>query len=91
CPHRLSDKLLKSVAASALRRYCEVAYITLSSLRVNLFSEVFLRRFSVLNLSTRRPVSRCSVSMEAHYRDPVSEHKGFFDLSVWLLDFHSFR
>ncbi|WP_220381126.1 hypothetical protein, partial [Klebsiella pneumoniae] len=41
CPHRLSDKLLKSSAASfSLRR--EVAYITLSSFRVNPFFRIFL-------------------------------------------------
>ncbi|WP_297200008.1 hypothetical protein, partial [uncultured Pluralibacter sp.] len=40
----------------------EVAYITLSSFRVNPIFQKF-------SLSTRRPVSRCSVSMEAHYRE----------------------
>ncbi|WP_072051111.1 hypothetical protein, partial [Enterobacter hormaechei] len=41
CPHRLSDKLLKSSAATfSLRR--GVAYITLSSFRVNpLFQDFF--------------------------------------------------
>ncbi|WP_236127747.1 hypothetical protein, partial [Cedecea colo] len=35
CPHRLSDKLLKSGAISGSACCCEVAYITLSSFRVN--------------------------------------------------------
>ncbi|WP_205246326.1 hypothetical protein, partial [Erwinia amylovora] len=45
---------------------------------------------SFLNLSTRRPVSRCSVSVEAHYRDPNLLHKPFFDLYFQLLGFHAF-
>ncbi|WP_336795669.1 hypothetical protein, partial [Erwinia aphidicola] len=40
--HRLSDKLLKSVASSAEASCREVAYITLSSFGVNFF----LRSFS---------------------------------------------
>ncbi|WP_284215190.1 hypothetical protein, partial [Mixta theicola] len=56
----------------------------------------FFRSFSpaiqsLLNRSTPRGVSRCAVSMEAHYRDPNSLHKPFFDLFYWLLTFHSFR
>ena len=35
CPHRLSDKLLKSSCNAAFAHRCEVAYITLSSFRVN--------------------------------------------------------
>ncbi len=35
CPHRLSDKLLKSSATRLSAHRCEVAYITLSSFRVN--------------------------------------------------------
>jgi uncharacterized Rmd1/YagE family protein len=46
CPHRLSDKLLKSSAASlSLRR--EVAYITLSSFRVKHLFLLFSARFSL--------------------------------------------
>ncbi|MEQ5564484.1 hypothetical protein ABN335_11310, partial [Providencia rettgeri] len=42
CPHRLSDKLLKSVAAflyenQPFGRCCEEAYITFSSVRVKQF------------------------------------------------------
>ncbi|WP_440531300.1 hypothetical protein, partial [Serratia ureilytica] len=35
CPHRLSDKLLKSSELGAFACQLEVAYITLSSFRVN--------------------------------------------------------
>ncbi|MGU3486566.1 hypothetical protein, partial [Enterobacter bugandensis] len=42
CPHRLSDKLLKSSCNVAFAHRCEVAYITLSSFRVNpLFQDFF--------------------------------------------------
>ncbi|PAN95673.1 hypothetical protein CIW61_22615 [Enterobacter cloacae] len=42
CPHRLSDKLLKSSCNAAFAHRCEVAYITLSSFRVNpLFQDFF--------------------------------------------------
>ncbi|MFY7052692.1 hypothetical protein [Enterobacter cloacae complex sp. XJL003] len=42
CPHRLSDKLLKSSATRLSAQRCEVAYITLSSFRVNpLFQDFF--------------------------------------------------
>ncbi|WP_233592634.1 hypothetical protein, partial [Erwinia psidii] len=39
------------------------------------FEKKLLRRFSVLNLLTRRPVSRCSVSVVAHYREFVTTDK----------------
>jgi len=43
CPHRLSDKLLKSSATRLSAHRCEVAYITLSSFRVNPeFQDFFL-------------------------------------------------
>ncbi|PXK76969.1 hypothetical protein DMS07_17285 [Klebsiella variicola] len=42
CPHRLSDKLLKSSCDCALALCREVAYITLSSFRVNPFFRIFL-------------------------------------------------
>jgi hypothetical protein len=41
CPHRLSDKLLKS-SATRLALCREVAYITLSSFRVNPLFQDFL-------------------------------------------------
>jgi hypothetical protein len=72
----LSDKLLKSSATGGLTVRCEVAYITLSSFGVNPFSQDFFRRFSFPNLLTRRCVSRCSVSVEAHYREFLQADKG---------------
>ncbi|WP_337026395.1 hypothetical protein, partial [Pantoea eucrina] len=63
-------KLLKSGAASALSVCCEVAYITLSSSGVNHFFQRFLRRKFLPNLPVDAvSVSRCAVSMEAHYRE----------------------
>ena len=41
CPHRLSDKLLKSSATRLLAHRCEVAYITLSSFRVKRLFSLF--------------------------------------------------
>ncbi|WP_336795576.1 hypothetical protein, partial [Erwinia aphidicola] len=90
--HRLSDKLLKSVASSAEASCREVAYITLSSFGVNFFLKKFFRRFRYfLNLLSRWPVSRCAVSVVAHYRDPDLIHNPFFDLFIWLLIYRSFR
>ncbi|MGA7507202.1 MAG: hypothetical protein WBW72_02665, partial [Erwinia billingiae] len=60
-PHRLSDKLLKSVAVSALAPYCEVAYITLSSFRVNFFLGSFSPAIQLpepLNPMTRKSLCR---------------------------------
>ncbi|MCZ2719705.1 hypothetical protein, partial [Erwinia amylovora] len=44
-------------------------------------SQPLLQKFfqavqNFLNLSTRRPVSRCSVSVEAHYREFLTADKG---------------
>ncbi|MCE6962896.1 hypothetical protein K6W81_03270, partial [Enterobacter sp. MW07] len=41
CPHRLSDKLLKSSATRLSAHRCEVAYITLSSFRVKRLFSLF--------------------------------------------------
>ncbi|MFA7936622.1 hypothetical protein ACEODL_06815, partial [Klebsiella oxytoca] len=41
CPHRLSDKLLKSSATAAFAHRCEVAYNTLSSFRVKRLISLF--------------------------------------------------
>ena len=60
CPHRLSDKLLKSSAASfSLRRGVCILRFPASE------SSVYFR----YSLLTRRRVCRCSVSVEAHYRE----------------------
>ncbi|PXV74509.1 hypothetical protein C7433_1041 [Pantoea sp. PNA 03-3] len=64
CPHRLSDKLLKSSATSGLTVCCEVAYITLSSFRVNLFFRSFSPAKTpgsfLLNTALRKPLCRVS-------------------------------
>ncbi|MGC8426198.1 hypothetical protein ACP3S8_15565, partial [Mixta calida] len=66
----LSDKLLKSGATGVSCRCREVAYITLSSFRVNPFFRSFSPAIQTsLNRSTPHGVSRCAVSMEAHYRE----------------------
>jgi len=72
----LSDKLLKSGAISAEASCCEVAYITLSSFGVNFFLRSFSGAISYLTLLTRWLVSRCSVSVEAQYRDFLESDKG---------------
>ncbi|WP_247011014.1 hypothetical protein, partial [Escherichia coli] len=68
CPHRLSDKLLKSSAASLFLSGGGV-HNTLSRYRVKhlfLLSSVEILRRTPL---TRRRVCRCSVSVVAHYRE----------------------
>jgi hypothetical protein len=80
----LSDKLLKSSATRHSACCREVAYITLSSFRVNPF-------FSGFSLPTRRLILPAAVSTEAHYRDPIFLHKAFFDLFFQLLIFHPSR
>ncbi|WP_336709201.1 hypothetical protein, partial [Cedecea sp. VD27] len=68
CPHRLSDKLLKSSATFSVAR---AVHITLSRCVVkHLF-------FASLRL-TRRFASRCSVSVEAHYREFFAGDKRLF-------------
>lgn len=69
CPHRLSDKLLKS---SATRLSLTVARwrilrfpLSESTVYFQVFSAGILRRTPL----TRRLVCRCSVSVEAHYRE----------------------
>ncbi|MFG6078601.1 hypothetical protein, partial [Erwinia sp. OPT-41] len=57
------------------------AYITLSSFRVNLFFRSFLRRFSFLNLLSRWPVSRCAVSVVAHYREFLTADKRLLQIN----------
>ncbi|KYP83218.1 hypothetical protein WB66_18905, partial [bacteria symbiont BFo1 of Frankliniella occidentalis] len=61
-------------------------------LRSQLLFEKLFRRFRYfLNLLSRWPVSRCAVSVVAHYRDPDLIHNPFFDLFIWLLIYRSFR
>ncbi|MCB6780346.1 MULTISPECIES: hypothetical protein, partial [unclassified Citrobacter] len=61
CPHRLSDKLLKSSAASPFLSGAGCAYYA-----IPLQSQAIIIAFPPL---TRRLVIRCSVSVEAHYRE----------------------
>jgi len=60
----LSDKLLKSSANSGLTACREVAYITLSSFRVNLFFRSFSPAETpgslLLNTALRKPLCRVS-------------------------------
>ncbi|HHZ9442478.1 hypothetical protein P1T63_22420, partial [Escherichia coli] len=73
--------------ATRLSAHCrEVAYITLSSFRVN----PELQDFFSLLLRPSCEVFHVVVSTEAHYRDPNFLHKYFFDLFFCLLLFHPF-
>ncbi|PYZ44711.1 hypothetical protein DNK66_01920 [Klebsiella aerogenes] len=47
CPHRLSDKLLKSSCNAAFAHRCEVPYNTFSSFRVKRLFRFSLSAFSV--------------------------------------------
>ncbi|OYL39349.1 hypothetical protein CI771_08180, partial [Escherichia coli] len=78
CPHRLSDKLLKSSAASFFLAARGV-HNTLSRYRVKhffAFSAGILRRIPL----TRRRVCRCSVSVVAHYRELFRPDKRKFKI-----------
>ncbi|EBN8657913.1 hypothetical protein D1X37_21785, partial [Salmonella enterica] len=68
CPHRLSDKLLKSSAASFFLSGAGCAYYAFP-LQSQAFIFAFLREVLVRTPLTRRPVCRCSVSVVAHYRE----------------------
>ncbi|HHL2826171.1 TPA: hypothetical protein ACQ431_004450, partial [Citrobacter murliniae] len=68
CPHRLSDKLLKSSAASLFLSGAGCAYYAIP-LQSQAFIFAFLREVLSGTPLTRRPVARCSVSVEAHYRE----------------------
>ncbi|WP_312178389.1 hypothetical protein, partial [Pseudescherichia sp.] len=69
CPHRLSDKLLKSSATWLSAHRCKVAYITLSSFRVKRLFSLFSAEVPEGASLTGRLIRRCSVSVEAHYRE----------------------
>ncbi|WP_267443737.1 hypothetical protein, partial [Erwinia psidii] len=61
CPHRLSDKLLKSGAVSAFASCREVAYNTLPSFRVNFFLRIFPLQIQLsepLNPAAGKPLFR---------------------------------
>ncbi|EBN9304945.1 hypothetical protein D3J74_07285 [Salmonella enterica] len=73
CPHRLSDKLLKSS--------CDAAFSSPSRGGVYyaflFLSQAFILAFLTLNEAflTRWPVCRCSVSVVAHYRELLEPDK----------------
>ncbi len=85
CPHRLSDKLLKSSCnircrcrSSALLRGC-VYYVSSPSESSVVFQ---LFRFSLLSA---RFSACCSVSVRAHYRHSLRSRKCLFQLFFCLL------
>ncbi|WP_238340104.1 hypothetical protein, partial [Citrobacter sp. NCU1] len=83
CPHRLSDKLLKSSAASLFLSGAGCAYYA-----IPLQSQAFIFAFSAGVLSgtplTRRLACRCSVSVEAHYRELFPADKRKFKITFQL-------
>ncbi|MDE9611481.1 hypothetical protein L2I60_24855, partial [Citrobacter portucalensis] len=68
CPHRLSDKLLKSSAASLFLSGAGCAYYAIPP-RSQAFNFAFFAGVLSGTPLTRRRVIRCSVSVEAHYRE----------------------
>ncbi len=90
CPHRLSDKLLKSVATlsfdiNRLGRCREVAYITLSSSRVKLFFRLSFQILSsavvsLLGLPSHSVLAHRR-SVEAHYRESENSGNPYFAFS----------
>ncbi|WP_290366675.1 hypothetical protein, partial [Citrobacter freundii] len=68
CPHRLSDKLLKSSAASLFLSGAGCAYYAIP-LRSQAFNFAFFAGVLSGTPLTRRLIIRCSVSVEAHYRE----------------------
>ena len=68
CPHRLSDKLLKSSAASLFLSGAGCAYYAIPP-RSQAFNFAFFAGVLSGTPLTRRLVIRCSVSVEAHYRE----------------------
>ncbi|MGK3373904.1 hypothetical protein, partial [Citrobacter youngae] len=68
CPHRLSDKLLKSSAASLFLSGAGCAYYAIP-LRSQAFNFAFFAGVLSGTPLTRRLACRCSVSVEAHYRE----------------------
>ncbi|ALX97109.1 hypothetical protein AV650_27835 [Serratia fonticola] len=66
CPHRLSDKLLKS---SELRAFA--ANSRWRILRFPLSESTLISGFFSATPGDSVKLFTCSVSMEAHYRDPI--------------------
>ncbi|MGK6329300.1 hypothetical protein ACMGEE_19730, partial [Erwinia sp. DT-104] len=71
----------KSVAASAFASCREVAYITLSSFRVNLFFRSFSPAIQLPEPPEPLAVSRCAVSVVAHYREFLTADKRLLQIN----------
>ncbi|WP_213709875.1 MULTISPECIES: hypothetical protein, partial [unclassified Citrobacter] len=90
CPHRLSDKLLKSSAASLFLSGAGCAYYAIP-LRSQAFNFAFFAGVLSGTPLTRRLVIRCSVSVEAHYRELFQADKGKFKIIFRVRIFYSLR
>ncbi|MCB8603442.1 hypothetical protein LJE07_17500, partial [Citrobacter europaeus] len=88
CPHRLSDKLLKSSAASLFLSGAGCAYYAIP-LRSQAFNFAFFAGVLSGTPLTRRLVIRCSVSVEAHYRELFQADKGKFKITFRVRVFSS--
>ncbi|MBP1344681.1 hypothetical protein J0A82_12335, partial [Providencia rettgeri] len=96
CPHRLSDKLLKSVAAflyenQPFGRCCEEAYITFSSVRVKQFFAFSFQNLSLPFQCSSRFALSCSRSVVAHYRESEKSGKCFFEKNFQVVIFYTLR
>ncbi|MGN5528342.1 hypothetical protein RBJ15_18875, partial [Pantoea sp. BS_4] len=74
CPHRLSDKLLKSSATLLCGAGC-IYYAFRFMSQALIFAKLIGSNHSE-PYSTRRFVFRCAVSVEAHYREFFEADKG---------------
>ncbi len=94
CPHRLSDKLLKSIAAFLYKnqpfgRCCEEAYITFSSVRVKQFFAFSFQNLSLPFQCSSRFALSCSRSVDAHYRESEKSGNPFFAFFYSTAALHS--
>ncbi|HGK4674972.1 TPA: hypothetical protein ACJ2WV_004263, partial [Kluyvera georgiana] len=74
CPHRLSDKLLKSSAASLFLSGAGCVYYAIPP-RSQVFIFAYFAEVLERTSLTRRLVCRCSVSVVAHYREKMRSCK----------------
>ncbi|WP_288500564.1 hypothetical protein, partial [uncultured Erwinia sp.] len=72
---------LKSVASSAEASCREVAYITLSSFGVNFFLRSFSGGSELPEPLNTLAVSRCAVSVVAHYREILTRDKRLLQIN----------
>ncbi|WP_206742791.1 hypothetical protein, partial [Klebsiella sp. RIT-PI-d] len=78
CPHRLSDKLLKSSATRLSLTVARSRIIRFPRSESSVYFRFSLPAFPEESLLTRRFVIRCSVSVEAHYREFFRDDKHKF-------------